>query len=211
MPPMPATFTSAASGSGVGAVVALKAGEHVKSRLAPLPEPLRRRLAWTMAVDTLHALTAAVDAVCVVSDQPSLAHRLARAGLADVEVVPEPWPGGMNDALRQGADRLRSTGLARVLACVGDLPSLRPSSVAHVLAAASAYERAFVPDATGIGTTMLHAGAGVPLGPHFQGRSAAAHHSSGATPLTDERLGTAAPACSIVVPIPVASGTKARS
>jgi 2-phospho-L-lactate guanylyltransferase len=65
--------------------------------------------------------------------------------------------------------------------------------VAHVLAAASASERAYLPDATGIGTTMLHAGAGVLLGPHFQGRSAAAHHSSGATALTDVRLGTAVP------------------
>jgi 2-phospho-L-lactate guanylyltransferase len=190
---MPATSTSTAPGSGVGAVVALKAGEHVKSRLDPLPAPLRRRLAWTMAVDTLHALVRAVDAVCVVSDQPSLQHRLARAGLASVEVVPEPSPGGMNDALRHGADRLRADGLSRVLACVGDLPSLRPASVAHVLAAASASERAYLPDATGIGTTMLHAGAGVLLGPHFQGRSAAAHHSSGATALTDVRLGTAVP------------------
>ena len=40
---------------------------------------------------------------------------------------------------------------------------------------------------------MLHAGAGVPLAPHFQGRSAAAHHSSGAVPLTDERLGAGVP------------------
>ena len=80
-----------------------------------------------------------------------------------------------------------------MLACVGDLPALRPGSVATVLAGAAAYERAYVPDATGIGTTMLLAAAGVALGPHFQGRSAAAHHSSGATPLTDERLGAAVP------------------
>lgn len=187
------TSTSAESGSGVGAVVALKAGEHVKSRLAPLAQPLRRRLAWTMAVDTLRALVQAVDAVCVVSDQPSLQHRLARAGLASVAVVAESRPAGMNDALRQGADQLRSVGLLRVLACVGDLPALRPASVANVLTTAVATERAYLPDATGIGTTMLHAGAGVALSPHFQGRSAAAHHSSGATPLTDERLGTPVP------------------
>ncbi|MGI3785901.1 MAG: 2-phospho-L-lactate guanylyltransferase [Janthinobacterium lividum] len=190
---MPAISSSTASGSVVGAVVALKAGEHVKSRLAPLPQPLRRRLAWTMAVDTLRALVEAVEAVCVVSDQPSLQQRLTRAGLGSVEVVPESRPAGMNDALRQGADHLRSAGLPRVLACVGDLPALRPASVAHVLSTALATERAYLPDATGIGTTMLHAGAGVALAPHFQGRSAAAHHSSGATPLTDERLGTAVP------------------
>jgi len=190
---MPEPRSATAAGAGVGAVVALKAGEHVKSRLAPLAPPLRRRLAWTMAVDTLRALSRSVDAVYVVSDQPSLQHRLAQAGLASVVVVPESRPAGLNDALRQGAERLRGDGLLRVLVCVGDLPSLRPASVAHLLTAAAAYERAFLPDATGIGTTMLHAGPGVALAPHFQGRSAAAHHSSGATPLTDDRLGTAVP------------------
>ncbi|GAB2582682.1 2-phospho-L-lactate guanylyltransferase [Microlunatus antarcticus] len=191
---MPTTSASALSaGGGVGAVVALKAGELVKSRLAPLPQPLRRRLAWTMAVDTLHALVTSVEAVVVVSDQPALAHRLARAGLSSVVVVPETRPAGMNDALRQGAERLRGDGLDRVLACVGDLPALRPTSVAVVLRGAVAYERSYLPDATGIGTSMLHAGAGVALAPHFQGRSAAAHHSSSAVPLTDERLATAVP------------------
>lgn len=178
---------------GVGAVVALKAGELAKSRLAPLPQPLRRRLAWTMAVDTLHALVASVEAVCVVSDQPALAHRLARAGLGSVTVVAEVRPAGLNEALRLGAEHLRATGLPRVLACVGDLPALRPGSVATVVSGASAYGRAYLPDATGVGTTMLLAGAGVALAPHFQGRSAAAHHCSGATPLTDERLGTGVP------------------
>jgi 2-phospho-L-lactate guanylyltransferase len=185
--------TGGSAGAGVGAVVALKAGEFVKSRLAPLPQPLRRRLAWTMALDTLTALGQVVDAVCVVSDQPALHDRLARAGLAAVEVVPETRPAGLNDALRLGAERLREAGLPRVLACVGDLPALRPISVAQVLAGAAAYERAYLPDATGIGTTMLIAGPGVPLAPHFQGRSAAAHHSSGAAPLTDERLGGLVP------------------
>ena len=176
-----------------GAVVALKAGELVKSRLAPLPQPLRRRLAWTMAVDTLHALVAAVGTVVVVSDQPGLHHQLGRAGLGAVEVVPESAPAGMNEALRLGARRLRERGSERVLACVGDLPALRPASVAVVLAAVTAYGRAHLPDASGTGTTMLVAGPGVDLGPRFQGRSAAAHHSSGSVPLTDERLGTAVP------------------
>lgn len=174
-------------------MVALKAGEHVKSRLAPLPQPLRRRLAWTMAVDTLHALAAAVQQVCVVSNQPALHDRLSRAGLGAVEVVPEARPGGMNEALRLGADHLRAAGTARVVACVGDLPALRPASVAVVLAAAAAYDRASLPDATGTGTTMLHAADGVALAPHFQGRSAAAHLGSGAVALSDGRLGSAVP------------------
>ncbi|SEQ85389.1 2-phospho-L-lactate guanylyltransferase [Microlunatus flavus] len=191
-PPAPASAHPEVAGD-VGAVVALKAGELVKSRLAPLPQPVRRRLAWTMAVDTLTALRSALAVVCVVSDQPALQQRLARAGLADVAVVAEGRPAGMNAALRLGTDHLRATGVGAVLACVGDLPALRPSSVRSVVAAAAAYERSFLADATGVGTAMLLAGAGSALGPHFQGRSAAAHHSSGAVSLTDERLGTRVP------------------
>ena len=170
----------------VGAVVALKAGEYAKSRL-DLPTPLRQRLAWTMALDTLLALTGAVPQVMVVSAQPALASRLARAGIR-VEVVPEPPQSGMNAALAYGATRLRAAGAARVLACVGDLPALRVSSVQRVIAAARTFPRAFLPDSSGVGTTMLVADAGQ-LDPHFSGRSAARHRASGAVPLTAELLG----------------------
>ncbi|GAA1830695.1 hypothetical protein GCM10009714_10150 [Microlunatus capsulatus] len=173
------------------AVVALKPAVHAKSRLATLPDALRRRLAWTMALDTLHALAGAVDLLLVVSDQPALASRLARAGVA-AEVVPEGGAHGMNGALARGADVAVARGAAAVLACVGDLPALRPDSVRTVLGALDAPGQAFLADASGVGTTMLLA-RGVPLEPHFQGRSAAAHHQSGAVPLTDETLGTAVP------------------
>lgn len=176
----------------VAALVALKAGELVKSRLSELPAPLRRRLAWTMAVDTLTALTAVADAVCVVSDEPSLTARLGRAGLAGVEVLPERRRAGLNEALREGAEHLQRHGHPAVLACVGDLPALRPTSVVSVITATAAYERAFLPDASGVGTTMLHTSGG-PLLPHFQGRSAAAHHSSGAVAITDAVLGSPLP------------------
>jgi len=169
------------------AVVALKATEHAKSRL-DLPAPLRRRLAWTMAVDTLAALSAAVSQVLVVSNQPALASRLGRSGL-DVTVRAEPVRGGMNSALSMGAETLREAGFATVLACVGDLPALRPDSVRHVLAAARELPRSFLSDASGIGTTMLIAGDGQPLQPSFQGRSAAAHQAGGATRLDADRLG----------------------
>ena len=180
-----------ASGAGFAAVVALKPVAYAKSRLGTLPDPLRRRLAWTMAVDTLVALGEAVATVLVVSDQPALASRLARAG-ARVRVVSDAGVVGLNGALERGWRLLREAGYDDVLACVGDLPALRPGSVETVLAAAPAGGRAFLADASGIGTTMLVA-RGVPLDPHFSGRSAAAHAASGATALTDERLGTAVP------------------
>jgi 2-phospho-L-lactate guanylyltransferase len=173
------------------AVVALKPAAHAKSRLATLPDPLRRRLAWTMAVDTLTALRAAVTDMLVVSDQPALASRLARVGV-DATVVPEAGATGLNGALSRGAALASARGSRTVLACVGDLPALRPSSVETVLTAVVEGTRAYLADASGVGTTMLVA-SGVPLDPRFQGRSAAAHRVSGAVPLTDDRLGTPVP------------------
>lgn len=168
------------------AVVALKPSEYAKSRL-DLPAPLRQRLAETMALDTLRALAGAVARVLVVSAQPALASRLARAGLP-VTVLPEPAQPGMNAALAYGAARLQAAGHRSVLACVGDLPALRPASVERVVAASQDLARAFLADASGVGTTMLVAHE-APLAPDFQGRSAARHRAGGAVPLGAETLG----------------------
>jgi 2-phospho-L-lactate guanylyltransferase len=173
-------------GESAAVVVALKAGEFAKSRLGSLPDPVRRRLAWTMAVDTLRALAAATEHVLVVSDQPALRSRLLRLGL-DVEVVPEAGPGGMNAALSQGASALRAADYRTIVASVGDLPALQPDSVRRVLALSRSHPRSFLADASGVGTTMLITHTG-DLDPHFQGRSAAAHHASGAVPLTEVPL-----------------------
>ena len=85
------------AGSVAAGVIALKPTEHAKSRLA-VPDPLRRRLAWTMALDTLSALCRALSHVLVVSDQPALEARLRRAGIA-AEVISESGHVGMNSAL----------------------------------------------------------------------------------------------------------------
>jgi 2-phospho-L-lactate guanylyltransferase len=173
--------------SPAAAVIALKPIEHAKSRL-DIPDPLRRRLAWTMALDTLSALCRALPHVLVVSDQPALEARLRRAGL-ELEVISESGHVGMNSALTRGALTLRAQGYTSVLASVGDLPALRPESVARILAASRSHQRSFVTDASGIGTTMLVAHE-IELAPQFQGRSAAAHHASGAMSLHEEAIGS---------------------
>lgn len=175
----------------MGAVVALKAGELAKSRLTGLADPLRRRMAWAMAVDTLRALSATVDEVLVVGNEPALESRLRGAGLA-VGVRGEPGQVGMNGALAYGAQVLAEGGCALVLACVGDLPAVRPPSVERVLNAAWQHPRSYLADSSGVGTTML-AARRTGLDPHFQGASAAAHLASGAATLTDERLGRLVP------------------
>jgi 2-phospho-L-lactate/phosphoenolpyruvate guanylyltransferase len=169
------------------AVIALKPTAHAKSRLA-LPDALRRRLAWTMALDTLSALSRALPQVLVVSDQPALEAKLRREEIA-ADVVSDSGHVGINSALSHGAMTLRHAGFTTVMACVGDLPALRPESVLLVLAASRAHQRSFVADASGIGTTILVAH-DVELAPQFQGRSAAAHYASGAVSLSEEAFGS---------------------
>lgn len=173
--------------TGVGAVVALKQLAVAKSRFQTVPIPLRQRLAWMMATDTIRALQGVVDQVLVISAQPAVRSMLARHGL-EVEVAAEPRPGGLNPALALGSEILRGRGLELTVACVGDIPALRSDSAARVIAAARVLDRSFLSDASGIGTTMLLAN-GCDLAPHFQGRSSAAHHSSGAHRLDDQLLG----------------------
>jgi 2-phospho-L-lactate/phosphoenolpyruvate guanylyltransferase len=173
--------------SAAAGVIALKPIEHAKSRLV-VPNPLRRRLAWTMALDTLSALCRALPHVLVVSDQPALEARLRHAGIA-AEVISESGHVGMNSALSRGARTLHTQGFSSVLACVGDLPALRPESVLRILDASQSQPRSFVADASGVGTTMLVAH-DVELAPQFQGRSAAAHHASGAVSLSAEAIGS---------------------
>jgi len=61
--------------------------------------------------------------------------------------------------------------------------------VLRVLDASQAHRRSFVADASGVGTTILIAHS-VELAPQFQGRSAAAHHASGAVSLSAEAIGS---------------------
>ncbi len=178
-------------GSTFGAVIALKPTEQAKSRLGSLPDPLRRRLAWAMALDTLRVVTAVAARVVVVSDQPGLAAALRCYDLYP-QVIAESGRAGLNAALTDGAEHLQALGSPSVFACVGDLPALSDSSLRRVLATAARFPRSYLADATGVGTTMLFSTAG-PLDPRFQGASANAHLSSGAVPLSDDLLGLPVP------------------
>ncbi len=170
-----------------GAVVALKPLRSAKSRLRGIPAPYREHIAWCLAYDTIRALADAVDRVVVVSNEPSLAGRLRPFG-PRVRLSTEGPSVGMNAALAAGAAQLTHDGLSIVVACVGDLPCLRPSTVRRLVAAATHHRRSFVADASGTGTTMLLA-RGVSLDPRFQGLSASAHRGSGAIAITESDIG----------------------
>ncbi|QDP98851.1 2-phospho-L-lactate guanylyltransferase [Microlunatus elymi] len=169
-----------------GGVVALKPAAVGKSRLGVLPVPLRERLALMMALDSLTAIAAATDRLLVITDDPNLPGILAQEDI-DAEVLAEPDGGGLNAALSAGDLALREADCDHVLAAVGDLPALTAESVTAFLAAAAVRAvpgRAFVPDRSGVGTTLL-AASGVALNPLFGGQSAAAHRDSGAVPIDD--------------------------
>src|SRR5829696_6088162 len=168
------------------ALVALKRPEIAKSRLASLPAPLRRRLAWTMALDTLSSLTEVLP-VIVISQQVNLAEQLRWQDIS-AQVIGERAATGINAALRHGEEAAMAAKFSGTLACVADLPAARPTSIQTVLAAAPEVPRAFVADASGEGTTMLIS-RGTQLDPRFQGRSAEAHRASGALELGINELG----------------------
>jgi 2-phospho-L-lactate guanylyltransferase len=175
-----------------GAVVALKPLRTAKSRLRGVPGPYREHIAWCLAQDTITALAGAVDRVIVVSNEPSLPGRL-RSLAPRVRVSTEGPSIGMNAALAAGAAQLVEDDVSLVIACVGDLPCLKPATVRRLVAAAAHHPRSFVPDASGTGTTMLLA-RGVSLDPRFQGASASAHRGSGAIALTEAAVGPLADA-----------------
>ena len=187
----------------MAALVALKPLPAAKSRLSELPDGHRMRLARCMALDTIAALASATEEVLVITDQPDFSTALSAHGIT-ATVVKDPSPilgaGGrpadegepsLNAALAYGDQLLRAGGTDIVLACVGDLPALRPSTVRQLLSSAAELSaagepRSFLADHTGRGTTMVVVH-GVALDPRFgKGAligSAERHRLSGAVPI----------------------------
>lgn len=166
---------------GWSLVVPLKPLVVAKSRLATAADDmLRPHLALAFAQDTVAAALAcaAVRDVVVVTDDPAAGAELAGLG---ARIVADTPAAGLNAALAHGADAVRARRPhAAVAALNADLPALRPPELARVLAHASAFPRAFLTDAAGIGTTLLTATPSTELRPAFGGRSRRRHLASGA-------------------------------
>jgi 2-phospho-L-lactate/phosphoenolpyruvate guanylyltransferase len=165
-------------------VVPVKVLARAKSRLAVLAGPHRPALALAMAADTVAAALACpeVARVLAVTDDPDATQVLA--GLGALVTSDEPGQ-GLNPALRHGAAiaaaRWPGAGIAALAA---DLPALRPAELGVGLRAAARWEHAFVPDASGSGTTLYAARPGAEFRPRFGPGSAQQHQASGAAELT---------------------------
>lgn len=165
-------------------VIPLKPLARAKSRLADTADDASRPgLALAFAQDTVAAALAcpAVASVAVVTDDAVAGRELAALG---ARIVPDRPDAGLNAALSHGAAAVRSANPAAPVAALNaDLPALRPAELSRVLAASAEFTRAFLPDAAGIGTTLLAAAPGVELRPSFGPSSRALHRVSGAAEL----------------------------
>ncbi|MDT0609471.1 2-phospho-L-lactate guanylyltransferase [Streptomyces lancefieldiae] len=165
-------------------VVPVKPLARAKSRLSDTADDgVRPGLALAFAQDTVAAALAcpSVVDVAVVTDDARAGRELAKLGAG---VVPDEPGGGLNAALAHAAAAVRAVrSESPVAALNADLPALRPMELARVLAAAAQFPRAFLPDAAGIGTTLLAVAPGRELAPAFGTDSRARHRASGAVEL----------------------------
>ncbi|MGW0843990.1 2-phospho-L-lactate guanylyltransferase [Streptomyces sp. NPDC002787] len=170
-------------------VVPLKPLARAKSRLSDTAaDGVRPGLALAFAQDTVAAALAAraVGGVVVVTDDPLAARELTALGARTVPEDPRDGPqDGLNAALRHGTAIVRAARpQSPVAALNADLPALRPTELTRVLNAATAFPRAFLPDAAGTGTTLLAATPGHDLSPAFGPDSRLRHRRSGAVELS---------------------------
>ncbi|QNP69969.1 2-phospho-L-lactate guanylyltransferase [Streptomyces roseirectus] len=165
-------------------VIPLKPLARAKSRLSDTAgDAVRPGLALAFAQDTVAAAlaSAAVRDVAVVTDDPLAGRELAALG---ARIVPDAPRAGLNAALAHGESVVRTVHPQTALAALNaDLPALRPHELTRVLDAAAEFPRAFLPDAAGIGTTLLAATPGHPLLPAFGPDSRHRHRASGAAEL----------------------------
>jgi len=154
-----------------------------KSRL-DVPHPAQREpLMRAFALDAITAASRAnaVSQVYVVTDEPGFE-------VAGAVRLPDEGDGDLNRALHHASLRVRLLDPSMAVAAMcADLPCLDPLDLDTGLAAGLT-PRWFVADASGSGTTLLAAGPGANLDPHFGRDSARRHEESGARPVRAELL-----------------------
>ena len=150
-------------------LIPVKALPSAKSRLVDVSadQAAHRRLVEAIRRDTIAAAGAAegVARLVAVSDEP---------GVVNLPTIVQIRPGlneALADAAWMAAKQWQMDGIA---ALVGDLPALRAEDLSAALRQARG-PRSFVPDASGLGTTLLVAWPGVELEPNFGPGSAARH------------------------------------
>jgi 2-phospho-L-lactate guanylyltransferase len=171
--------------TGWTAIVPVKPWGLAKSRL-DLPDDDRVRLARAFSLDVLDAVlgAASVDRVVVVTAETELAAIARRRGAVVVTDRPMLARGLLNRAVESGRQWAKvHTPTAPVVVVPGDLAALTAGVLDTTLALLATEERAFVPDASGIGTTLLAVARPELLVPSYGERSALHHSDAGYRPV----------------------------
>jgi 2-phospho-L-lactate/phosphoenolpyruvate guanylyltransferase len=169
-------------------LVPVKRSAVAKSRLTGITAGERAELARAFPADCAEAAlrAAAVRQVVAITDDEEAARTLRALG---AEVIPDEPDAGLNPALEHAAGHARGRYGAVPLAVLsGDLPALRPGELGTALERAGRCRRAFLPDRSGRGTTLLAAVADAPLEPRFGVDSCRAHAAGGAERIGGEGL-----------------------
>jgi 2-phospho-L-lactate guanylyltransferase len=178
--------TKPTEAADIGLVIAVKRLTAAKTRLAPVfSAPTRESVVLAMLIDTITAASAvpALSAITVVTPDEFAADAARQLG---ARVLADPTPDGhrnpLNNAISAAEAAMREE-TSNIVALQGDLPALQPQELAEAIVAARGYERSFVGDRHGTGTSALFA-FGVALDPQFGADSAQRHSHSGAIELT---------------------------
>jgi 2-phospho-L-lactate/phosphoenolpyruvate guanylyltransferase len=169
-------------------VVPVKRADVAKSRLTGVTAGQRVELARAFPADCVVAALACreVRAVVAVTDDEVASEQLRSLG---AQVIADEPDAGLNPALRHGDAFVRSAYDDPAVAVLsGDLPALRPAELAIALRRAEDFDRAYLADLAGRGTTLLTATSGVDLDPRFGVGSSEAHLSTGAHRLVEDGL-----------------------
>ncbi len=126
-----------------------------KTRLGSLlDDDARMALAGAMFGDVLHALrgAAGLDAVVVVTADPTLATRARHAGAV---VIDEGAPRGLNGAVGLGTEAAVRLGADTVLVVLSDVPLVTANDIDDLVARAPRRGALVVPSKEGTGTNAM--------------------------------------------------------
>ncbi len=171
--------------TGWTVIIPVKPWGLAKSRL-DLRDDDRMQVARAFSLDVLGvvAATASVERIVVVTAEAELGLRARRAGAKVVVDRPLLARGLLNHAIDSGRRHaLVEASDAPIAVLPADLPSLTVETLGSALELLAGEERSFVPDASGVGTTLLAAARPALLTPHYGPQSARCHERAGHVPV----------------------------
>ncbi|MGH3509089.1 MAG: 2-phospho-L-lactate guanylyltransferase [Nocardioidaceae bacterium] len=173
-----------------GVLVPVKPPRTAKSRLAPVGDGARERLAGAFALDTITAALGSprVAVLLAVTDDHLLAAALEEAGAL---VLPDGVSDDLNQTLVLAAAELaRRFPELRPASLCADLPALRSVELTSALDRAVPDAMSFVSDTESIGTTLVVAPTQELFTPAYGGSSRGVHLRAGAVELPADDLPT---------------------